>query len=224
MGRELIFLLLSMRLHSSRLLFDHQMILYFSLWIMFCEFSAPCLRRKPSGARFRQIQNFIYQTWSTCVGWQLWASGDFWDGVSFRWICMQLTFLLHPRWHHLTVYVYSSRRCPFPIKNLYKRPFQTVIFFFWIVFAIWKNSNINKKVAVSETIWFPLHHTRLCPTRDVSHCGLMSFSRLFFYLKKATATFFTISKPDNKPGFVRKFYAPRLWRQHSCSSRSMSPN
>lgn len=66
----------------------------------------------------------------------------------------------------------------FPIRNQNKRPFQTVIFFFvWIILTIWKNSNINKKVAISETIWFPLHHMKLCPTRDVSHRGLMS---LFF--------------------------------------------
>lgn len=74
----------------------------------------------------------------------------------------------------------------FPSKICIKDPFrQSSFFFFGIVFAIWKNSNINKKVAVSETIWFPLHHMRLCPTRDVSHCGLMSFSRLFFFPKES---------------------------------------
>lgn len=110
-----------------------------------------------------------------------------------------------------------------PIKNQNKRPFQTIIFFLSKSFnhLIWKNSNINKKVAISETIWFPLHHMRLWPTRDVSRCGLMSLS---FFLKKATATFFTLSEPDNVPRFVRKFYALRLWRQHSCSSHSVSPN
>lgn len=116
-----------------------------------------------------------------------------------------------------------------PIKNPNKRPFQTFhLFFFFlpvqIIPAIWKNSNTNKKVAISETIWFPLHHMRLCPTRGVSHSGLMSLPFFCSPPKKATATFFTLSKPDNVPGFVRKFYAPQLWRQHSCSSHSVSPN